>query len=279
MRKQSFTRRDYKDYELKKLQKTELEILCDVIRICDENNIQYFTVGGTTLGAIRHNGFIPWDDDIDIGMLREDYERFIRIAPQELKKGYTLSHFLYEPTSPTYYAKVRKDGTEFVEGYTRNIQMHHGIFIDIMPYDKIPENEVERRRYRKRVKIWNQLYIAKTVWTSTFLPSRHKMLLNCIRAFLHVLMAPVPKHYLYRKTDEAMRAYNESTSHTVSSRALPVFDCKIESLLPAVNHTFESINVKIPADADQVLKTQYGDYMKLPPLEKQYSHAPVYLKL
>lgn len=269
----------YKDDELKKLQDTELEILQDVIRVCEENGIQYFTVGGTTLGAIRHDGFIPWDDDVDIGMLRDDYEKFIHIAPEKLSKGYTLSHFIYEESSPTYYAKVRKDGTEFVESYTKNIKMHHGVFIDIMPYDKIPENEAEKAQYRRKVKFWNQLYIAKTVWTSTFIPSKHKALLNCIRAILHVLMVPIPKKILYEKTDKAMRSCNRSNSKMVSSRALYMFDCDIRLLLPPVKHIFESIDVNIPADADKVLRIQYGNYMQLPPEEKRYSHAPIMLKL
>lgn len=270
---------EYKDEELRKLQTTELDILQDVIRVCEENGIQYFTVGGTTLGAIRHNGFIPWDDDIDIGMLRDDYEKFIRIAPEKLSKGYTISHFIYENTSPTYYAKVRKDGTEFIEDYTRNIKMHHGVFIDIMPYDAIPEHEEELKKYRRRVKFWNQLYIAKTVWTSTFLPSKHKALLNCIRAVLHVLMIPVSKQFLFKKTDESMRAWNSSDSKRVSSRALYMFDCDVDNLIPPVKHRFETIEVNIPANADQVLKIQYGDYMKLPPEEKRFSHAPIVLKL
>ena len=269
----------YTDELLHKLQETELEILREVIRVCEENNIHYFSVGGTTLGAIRHNGFIPWDDDIDIGMLRVDYEKFIHIAPKKLNKGYTISHFIYENTTPTYYAKVKKDGTEFVEGYTRNIKMHHGVFIDIMPYDRIPMNEKELIQYRRRVKFWNQLYIAKTVYTSTFLPSKHKAIINCIRAVLHVLLIPVPKNYLFKKTDKAMRRYNNSNSTRFSSRALYRFDCDVTNLFPTKKHSFESIDINIPANADQILRTQYGDYMKLPPEEKRYSHAPILLKL
>ena len=269
----------YKDDELKKLQETEIEILRDVARVCEENNIQYFSVGGTTLGAIRHNGFIPWDDDIDIGMLRDDYEKFIRIAPEKLSKGFTLTHFINAPSSPTYYAKVRKDGTEFVEKSVEKLNIHHGVFIDIMPYDKVPENEREREKYCRKAKLWNQLYIAKTVWTSTFLPSKHKWLLNCIRAVLHVLMIPISKDYLFKKTDQAMRSFNGSDSHMVSSRGLKPFTCMIEDLLPPVKHDFNGLSIEIPANADKVLKAQYGDYMKLPPEEKRYSHAPVKLKL
>ena len=269
----------YKDDDLKRLQKIELEILRDIVRICEENNIEYFTVGGTTLGAIRHNGFIPWDDDIDIGMLRNDYEKFIQIAPEKLSNGLTLTHFFYEPTSPTYYAKVRKDGTEIIEKPTENIKMHHGVFVDIMPYDRIPENKSDRKKYCRKAKIWNQLYIAKTLWTSTLISSKHRWLLNCIRAILHVLMIPIPKDYLYRKTDSAMRSYNESDSHMVSSRALNELNCMIEDLLPPIKHDFDGLSVNVPANWDKVLQTQYGDYMKLPPEEKRYNHAPVKLKL
>ena len=128
----------YRNEDLIKLQKAETEILSEVIRVCDENGITYFAVGGTALGAVRHSGFIPWDDDVDIGMLREDYERFLKIAPEKLKKGYTLCSAESEPNMPSYFAKVRKDGTVFKEESSKNIKMHHGIFLDVMPYDKIP---------------------------------------------------------------------------------------------------------------------------------------------
>ena len=105
----------YTDDQLHKLQDTELEILQEIIRVCNANNITYFTVGGTTLGAIRHNGFIPWDDDIDIGMMRDDYEKFLSVAKTELAEGFSLTYYYTDPNSPTYYAKVRKDGNEFVE--------------------------------------------------------------------------------------------------------------------------------------------------------------------
>lgn len=268
----------YKNEDLKRLQDIELGILREVIRICEENSIQYFSVGGTTLGAIRHKGFIPWDDDIDIGMLRSDYDKFIRIAPEMLQNGYTLTHFVYEPTSPTYYAKVRKDGTEFIEKPTQNIKMHHGVFIDIMPYDEVPEDKTERKRFCRRAKLWNQLYIAKTVWTSTSPTSKHKWVRNCVRAILHIFMVPVPKKYLFEKTDKAMQAYNGMGSRVVSSRGLDVFNCLIEDLLPPEKHEFSGVSICIPGNWDKVLKTQYGDYMTLPPKEKRYSHAPVRLK-
>ena len=92
---------EYSREDLKKVQKIEMQILEEVIRVCDENGITYFTIGGTTLGVIRHKDFIPWDDDIDIGMLRSDYEKFLRIAPYKLKQGYILQHFYREKEVPT----------------------------------------------------------------------------------------------------------------------------------------------------------------------------------
>lgn len=269
----------YEDSQLKRLQETELEILKEVIKVCDDLDITYFSVGGTTLGAIRHNGFIPWDDDIDIGMLRDDYEKFLKHAPNKLAEGYTLIHFIYEKNTPTYFAKIKKDGTKFVEKYARKIKMHQGVFIDIMPYDEIPDNELELKKYKRRVKIWNQLYIAKSVRTATFASTKHKRLLTCIRTILHTLLIPVSKEWLFICTDKAIRSFNGKGCNRVSSRAIPAFECKIEDLLPVRNHTFENLNIAIPCNAEKLLETQYGNYMQLPPEEKRYSHAPIELKL
>ena len=131
----------YTKEQLEKIHSTEVEILSEIIRVCSENDIPWFTVGGTTLGAVRHNGFIPWDDDIDIGMLREDYDKFLALAPSCLKEGYILQHFTVDKRTPTYFAKVRKDGTEFIEYSNHSLPIHHGVFVDIMPYDRIPEDQ------------------------------------------------------------------------------------------------------------------------------------------
>jgi lipopolysaccharide cholinephosphotransferase len=268
----------YTDDQLHKLQDTELEILQEIIRVCNANNITYFTVGGTTLGAIRHNGFIPWDDDIDIGMMRDDYEKFLSIAKTELAEGFSLTYYYTDPNSPTYYAKVRKDGTKFVEPYTKNIKMHHGIFVDIMPYDFAPEDKKERKKYYRRIYFWNQLYIAKTVCVASMIETKNQKVISVARHILHFVLAPVSKKYLYEKTDKALRRYNKKNTRCVSSRGLANFESEIDDLLPTTDHEFSGILVKIPRNADKLLRIQYGDYMKLPPLDKRYGHAPLLLK-
>lgn len=124
---------------LRQLQMTELEILDEFVRICEENNLHYYLVGGTLLGAVRHHGFIPWDDDIDVAMFRKDYDRFAEIAPQKLHPQY---FYQCPDTDPYYfltYAKIRKNGTEVYEERFRNAKFHKGVFIDIFPLDFCPK--------------------------------------------------------------------------------------------------------------------------------------------
>lgn len=100
--------------DLKRVQRIELEILEEVIRVCNENNINYFLEAGTLLGAMRHSGFIPWDDDIDIGMLRSDYDKFMEIAPNKLTNGFTLQHFSNDKKTKL---SIRKNNSITLECY------------------------------------------------------------------------------------------------------------------------------------------------------------------
>lgn len=123
---------------IKQVQAIELEILLEVDRICRKHRISYFLDSGTALGAVRHKGFIPWDDDIDIGMLRDDYERFLSVAQEEMGQDYFLQTYRTDGT-PIMFAKVRKTGTTFVEFRLRKFPINHGLFIDIFPYDYLPQ--------------------------------------------------------------------------------------------------------------------------------------------
>lgn len=121
--------------ELHKLHNEELNILKLVVRFCDENHIQYFLTAGSLLGAVRHKGFIPWDDDLDISMPRDDYERFLSIAANKLDKCLYLHCNNTDTEYWLPFAKVRMNDTEFVEPTIEKIQTHKGIFIDIFPLD------------------------------------------------------------------------------------------------------------------------------------------------
>lgn len=127
------------DPRLRRLQLAELEILDEFVHVCEKYGLRYYLVGGTLLGAVRHQGFIPWDDDIDVAMPREDYDRFADVAASELGPQY----FYQSPeTDPYYfltYAKMRKNGTEIYEERFKNARFHKGIFIDIFPLDFCPK--------------------------------------------------------------------------------------------------------------------------------------------
>lgn len=269
---------EYRTEDLKRLQETELDIFKEIIRVCDENNLTYFVIAGTALGTIRHNGFIPWDDDIDIGMLRADYDKFIQLAPEKLKTGYTLQHFSTDPNTPAYFAKVRKDHTVFKEKNMRHLDIHHGVFVDIFPFDNVPSDAKAHRAYCFRVKFWQHLYLAKSLWSPA--ASVTDLFTRCyatlIRSTLHILLLPVSKAFLYKKTDSAKRQYSNENSGIVTES---YFEFKVSDLLPVQEHAFETITVSIPNNPDAVLRTQYGDYMKLPPENKRVTHTPVELRL
>ncbi|MCF0124913.1 MAG: LicD family protein, partial [Clostridia bacterium] len=179
----------YKDYDLKNVKKIEIEIVKEIIRICNKNSIKYFAVGGTALGAVRHNGFIPWDDDIDLGMMREDYEKFLKIAPTELNDNYELVHFSLYNDYPVYFAKVKKKNTLFIERGMSKLNIPKGIFVDIMPYDFCPSKKKEQIKYVKKTIFLNNLFIAKSVTTSTFEANKTKQTFKTIiRKIIHFFL-------------------------------------------------------------------------------------------
>lgn len=154
--------------ETKKLWAELLEIYKKIEEICDRNGIRFWGEGGTLLGAARHKGFIPWDDDIDLAMPIEDYERFIEVCKTELKPPYFLQSCFTEPGYPPYHIKIRKDGTT---GFTSwELEMspegHRGIFVDIFPLYSIPDDDALYDKYIKKLDKYKQKYSCYQVDTA-----------------------------------------------------------------------------------------------------------------
>lgn len=269
----------YKPEELKKVQQVELDILKEIIRVCEENDITYFIYGGTTLGAVRHQGFIPWDDDIDLGMMRDDFNRFLEVAPHALKPGYVLQHYLLDKNTPTYHAKVRKDGTLFVEEYCKSIKMHKGIFVDVMPFDYIPDEGDEQIKFNNQVVRYRNLYTTKCTSFVTSERNKYKKAVKTvIKKITHAIFLPIPKSYFYNKLDRKMQSNNSKTTKTIGTRGLRTSVFKYADYFPLIPYEFENLIVMGPNNPDGILSVEYGDYMTLPPAEKRYTHAPVELK-
>lgn len=265
----------YTEKELQKVKSVELDIFKEIIRLCNIHNISYFTVGGTTLGAVRHNGFIPWDDDIDIGMLREDYERFLKIANDELGTQYYVHHFTLDKKTPQYFIKIRKRGTVFVEKTSKHIKPYNGIFVDIMPYDKLPKDIKLIKKYRRSINFWSQLYLGKLLWIVDCPNNKFKFwICSIIRSIMHILLIPVTRRYLFSKLDAAMKKYNNEPGLVYTSRGYKVFDSHLNDLFPTKKHSFENMEVMIPFNATKLLEQQYGNWKELPPEDKRINHSP-----
>ena len=137
--------------ELRKLQLIELGILKEVDRICKKYHITYYMAEGSLLGAMRHNGFIPWDDDLDIAMLRKDYERFLQVAPKEISKDYEIQHSTTIAKYWSPFIKVRYlDNREFAQTHIAHLTDHNGPLLDIFPIDNVPRMDSFRQKIQAK---------------------------------------------------------------------------------------------------------------------------------
>lgn len=152
--------------QLQKHQGIMFQMLCELDAICRRNNINYMLFAGSALGAVRHKGFIPWDDDLDIVMLREDYDRFLFVAPNELDSKQYYLQKEFSSHWPMFFSKLRKNNTAFIERQIpKDREMHQGIYIDIFPCDNLSDNKI----IRKLQFVASKIVIAKSVYRRGYL--------------------------------------------------------------------------------------------------------------
>lgn len=252
--------------ERKKIWAVILDLMVEFDRVCRKHDIRYYLDGGSLLGAIRHNGFIPWDDDIDVTMPRDDYERFIKL-------GIEFSHpyFLQTPyTDPEYFysfAKIRNSNTTALNQMFKYQSFNHGIWISVFPLDKFPLEKGEETYLSIR-----QL----TAENSTYMRLKNPYLdeVNKKRAANYSGRNPLETFEEIQKL--ATKYKNDNTEYwgtiiltivRYGRKPLP-----IKSYDVIVHHTFEHLQFPIPAGYDAVLRTEYGDYMQLPPVEEREGH-------
>lgn len=268
----------YSDKELKKIQALELQILKEVVLVCDNNDIEYFLIGGTALGAIRHNGFIPWDDDIDIGMTRENYEKFIKIAPGVLSSQYEVQT-PNNKYSPYLYTKVRLNDTVFMEyANHNNNRMNHGVYIDIFPFDAVPDDDKKYLKQFKKTMNLIDLWSLRESGSISTPPTNFKQRLKAfMRFFPHILCKIIPRAVIVKKVNRTITKYNGTEQKALSCLFFPIMKTeyiKLENLYPLKRHIFEDLQANIPNEIDAYLTTHYGDYMQLPPIDKRFGHKP-----
>ena len=267
------------DYTIRDLQLSILEILIEIKRICEDNNIRYFLEGGTCLGAIRHNGFIPWDDDADIAMPRQDYEIFKNLCKNNhvLNELYTLQDYdpILEPHYGEGFIRIRKKNTLCVINYHKEAGYKDlGVFVDIFPYDFINyKTNKQIKKIYKKYNLISKLFKNKVALNHPTFKSKLFSFILCFTS----------KKYLYKKRESICKKFNEMNSNYIISlnskykMDKATFPSYIISTL--IDHNFEGIAFKIPANYNTMLTIMYGDYMKLPPKELQVGHMPTEIKL
>ncbi|MBR6155340.1 MAG: LicD family protein [Lachnospiraceae bacterium] len=259
------------DLSLKKLQETELEILVQIDDFCKKNNIKYSLYSGTLLGAVRHSGFIPWDDDVDIIMTRSEFTRFCMKWSNNPISGYYFEYFEWDNQTQNCHAKIRKDNTVLLSDIEDENYGHHGIWVDIFVMDKVSRDPNQRVKMKKLGR--NMILLVKG---NGRLPGE-KITKRIVRSAIR--MIPNRKKLL----KNIINQLKENNKKEINS-----FDwcdmCTIEYLNiyypPETSEKYTRLvfcNREFPvfANYDAILRILYGDYMKLPPIEERVcTHSP-----
>lgn len=253
--------------EVKPLQAVMLDILHEVKRVCEKNDIRYYLAFGSLLGAIRHNGYIPWDDDIDICMQYSDFVKFRKACEKDLAPGYFLQTPDKEPEGCHTYFKLRKNGTTLITDSTVNADVHQGINIDIYPLYNMADNPMSRKIQLMFTAVYlllslgappkNHGGLSKLVSAVILGVLGNKKLRETVKIICHKQMA---KYEGKRTIYKSLLFGNMKYCKTLY---------KAEWFENALLHQFEDDDFLIPCGFDNCLKVFYGDYMKLPPVEQR----------
>ena len=236
--------KEYDEATLKKVQQTEMEILRDFIKVCDENNLTWFGDAGSGIGAIRHKGFIPWDDDIDVMLPRKDFDKMIEVIKRDYSDKYSIANVETMKNYPLMTTRIMMKGTTFIEEPLKNIKCDLGIFLDVYPLDKITH-------------IATAIIHAGLV---VFRISHNWIAGKCLKIASR-----------YNDVDTKRMAFLFDTD--------PYYHIMLkDEIYPLQMYDFEDIKMPLPANEDEKLRNMYGDYMQLPPVEKRKNHYPYKLE-
>lgn len=260
--------------ELRKLQLTQLEILKEVHNLCQKNNIVYYLVAGTLLGSVRHNGFIPWDVDIDVAMMRDDYEKFASICKTQLNHKFLYLDYKNQKHYYSPHAKICIKNTKIVyknRSYNLNLE-NKCVYIDIFPLDNVPINYGKQKKQKRQLNI-----IKKIKYYKKGLLFRKNLIYKICKFLLKCVFCIVPLTLLNKIEDKTMKKYNrqKSTKVTNMASAYDYFKELMDKNIygkPALAE-FEGQLFYVPNKSIEYLKQIYGDYMLLPPENKRYARA------
>ena len=251
--------------QILELQRTEKEIFEAFIEVCEKLNIKYYLLAGTLLGAVRHQGFIPWDDDIDVGIMREDYELFLKEAGKLLPEHLFLQTYKTDEEYPRVFAKIRNSNSTFIETAVKDNKMNHGLYIDVFPLDRCDPQKRYSFGFRTKEKIYSM--------RSSSLMKNYKLdLRRRLIRVLCMLVCPSANKAL-RKMEALYTSMPDggcvvNFSGIYGEREVMPLDWYGEGAMLS----FEGLTVTAPKEYEKWLTQVYGDYMSLPPVEKRVTH-------
>lgn len=258
--------------ELRQLQNIELEMLIELDRICRKCGIKYSLDGGTLLGAVRHKGFIPWDDDIDVIMLREEYVKFRKSCKEDLDR----SRFFFQDyrTDPNYrwgYAKLRRKNTKFIRLGQEHLKQNSGVFIDIFVVDNVPDGYLTRRIHH-----FLCFLIRKTLYSEVGKENEK----NPLSRAIYQCMSKIPRNAAFHVRNCLAAPLSRKRTELISHYTLEYpkqcrYGLPRECFDKMIELEFEGRKFPCFQKYDLYLSTYYGDYMTLPPKEKRVPHLTV----
>ena len=259
-------------YNIRPLQKEVLKIFKIFAAICEKHGLRYYAAYGTALGAIRHHGFIPWDDDFDVAMPRSDYNQFVKIVQGELPAGLKLSRGGEGANSPIYFSKILNvmDGLPEKMSELTNLNIEDPPFIDVFVLENVPKSVLDFKRWWRDRRLWRLCQLWRYP-ASSYCASQ-----KGLKLFLARLLGALLNRR-YRKTidnndmmcvlDELAESVPKSVNvvepcfcEMQESRLLP-----ISYFEPARTIPFEDTQIRVAADTELILRRYYGNYMQLPP--------------
>ena len=269
---------EYSEEELKELHTHLYKITAEIIRICHKHKLNYFLIGGSAIGVYYWDGIIPWDDDVDIGMPRQDYERFLQIAPQELGNDFFLQWMETEKHTPFWFAKVRENNTLYVEGHFKRVDIHHGIFVDVFPFDEIPDHYLLEKLQYNVFGFLHACFIGKELWQWEHCgqcmvdhPLKRGYLPCLITRIVDTLFSKMTLYRMIRFVQTICNGHGKPRCKNIMTKSdiVPVSDIN-----PTQQGVFGPIQAAVPQHLKGYLQTHYGSISKHLPKEQQINHKP-----
>ena len=264
--------------ELREIQLVQLQIMDEIHRVCVKNQIKYYLIGGSALGAVRHKGFIPWDADIDIALPRKDYERFVLECSKELNDQLVCEDYRSNPRHRVPHALVILKDSKMVYK-TDHLQIP--IFVDLLPLDQVPADEIRQQKQEKRLNRIKKIINIKRLPIYT----QNNLFVRSIKHIIHIILTPLSLRWLNERQQDIAQMYDSlpeaecplccsTLSHYRYSKLC--MDKRVFGF--PVLAEFEGRKYYVPSKIIDYLTHLFGDYMKLPPDEEQDKERKLILR-